>query len=231
MKRILSTSLVAALAMAGSGLTPRGGPSDYPAHANAGQLTVAAAAISADQAKKILGAGIDQAGYLVFEVALYPEPGSEITVSLGDFTLSLGADGSSMRAAEPDVVAAAVVPYPAIHLPDAPGKVHVSTETDIGYASGGYGRQGGVYTTQGVAVSNYPDQSPQPPPNTASKDLTRDQIERSLAAKRLPTGRITQPVAGYLYFPKPSGHSRKDGFHLAWFGETAQARMTVPPAK
>jgi len=152
-------------------------------------------------------------------------------VSLGDFTLSLGADGSSMRAAEPDVVAAAVVPYPAIHLPEAPGKVHVSTETDIGYASGGYGRQGGVYTTQGVAVSNYPDQSPQPPPNTASKDLTRDQIERSLAAKRLPTGRITHSVAGYLYFPKPSGHSRKDGFHLSWFGETAQARMTVPPAK
>ena len=43
MKRVLSTSLVAALAMAGSGgLAPRGSPSEYPAHSYAGQLAVAA---------------------------------------------------------------------------------------------------------------------------------------------------------------------------------------------
>jgi hypothetical protein len=216
--------------MAGTGLTPRGGPSDYPAHASAGQLTVAAAAVSADQAKKIFGARIDQAGYLAFEVALYPEKGSEPTVSLDDFTLSLGADNSTMRAAEPGVVAVAAVPYPAIRQPDLPGKVHVSTETSIGYESGGYGRPGGVYTAQGVGVSNYPD--PQPaPPTTVVKDASRDRVEQSLTAKQLPVGRITQPVAGYLYFPKPSGRTRKDGFHLSWFGETGQAKMTVPPAK
>ncbi len=221
---------MAALAIAGSGLAPRGSPSDYPAHANAGQLTLAAAAVSADQAKKIFGARIHQAGYLVFEVALYPEKGSEATVSLDDFTLSLGADSSTMRAAEPDVVAVAVVPYPAIRQPDLPGKVHVGTESTIGYESGGYGRPGGVYAGQGVSVSNYPDQPPAPP-NTVTKDASRDQVEQSLRAKQLPTGRITQPVAGYLYFPKPSGRARKDGFQLSWFGETAQAKMTVPPAK
>lgn len=231
MKRILSASLVAALALAGSGgLAPRGSPSEYPAHSYAGQLAVAASAVSADQARKIFGARIDQAGYLVFEVALYPEAGSEATVSLGDFALRLGADGSTMRAAEPDVVAAAVIPDPAFNQPAIPGKVHVSTETTIGYESGGYGQRGGVYAAQGVGVSNYPD-PPAPPPNTAAKDRTRDQLEQSLTAKQLPTGRITQPVAGYLYFPKPSGHARKDGFQLSWFGETGQARMTVPPAK
>jgi hypothetical protein len=61
--------------------------------------------------------------------------------------------------------------------------------------------------------------------------ITRDQLDESLASRQLPTGRITQPVAGYLYFPKPSGRARKDGFQLSWFGETGQARMTVPPAK
>ena len=127
-------------------------------------------------------------------------------------------------------MAVAAVPYPAIRQPDPPGKVHVSTETTIGYESGGYGRPGGVYTAQGVGVSNYPDQPPAPP-NTVTKDASRDQVEQALTAKQLPTGHITQPVAGYLYFPKPSGHARKDGFHLSWFGETGQARMTVPPAK
>lgn len=231
MKRILSMPLAAALAMAGGGgLAPRSAPSEYPAHAYVGQMAVAAAAISADQAKKIFGARIDQAGYLLFEVALYPEAGSEVTVSLGDFALRLGSDGSTMRAAEPGVVAVAAVPDPAFDQPKTPSKVHVSTETTIGYESGSYGRPGGVYTGQGVGVSNYPD-APPPQPNTAAKDRARDQLEQTLTDKQLPTGRITKPVAGYLYFPKPSGHTRKDGYQLSWLGEIGQARMTVPPAK
>ena len=231
MKRILSMPLVAALAMAGGGgLAPRSAPSEYPAHAYAGQLAVAAAAISADQAKKIFGARIDQAGYVVFEVALYPEAGSDVAVSLGDFALRLSVDGTTMRAAEPDVVATAVVPYPPVSQPSIPGKVHVSTESTVVHESGGYGQRGGVGTIEEVGVSNYPD-PPQPPPNTAAKDRTRDQIEQSLTEKQLPTGLITQPVAGYLYFPKPSGRTRKDGFQLSWFGENGQAKLIVPPAK
>jgi hypothetical protein len=228
MKRILSMPLMAALAIAGSGLAPRGGPSDYPAHASAGQLAVAAAAVSADQAKKIFGARIDQAGYLVFEVALYPEPGSEATVSLDDFTLRLGADGSTMRAAEPDVVATAVVPYPPASQPSIPSKVHAGTETVLVHESAPNPRSG-VGTIEEVGVGSSTD--PPPPPNTAAKDRTRGQLDQSLAEKQLPTGRITQPVAGYLYFPKPNGRTRKDGFQLTWFGESGQAKLTVPPAK
>jgi hypothetical protein len=229
MKRILSMPLVAALAVAGSGLAPRSGPSEYPAHASAGQLTLAAAAVSADQAKKILGARIDQAGYLVFEVALYPEPGSEGTVSLGDFTLRQGADGTIMRASEPDVVATAVVPYPPASQPSIPGKVHAGTETVLVHESAPNPRSG-VGTIEEVGVGPSTD-TPPPPPNTAAKDRTRNQLEQSLTEKQLPTGRITQPVAGYLYFPKPNGRTRNNGFELTWFGESGQARMTVPPAK
>jgi len=231
MKRILSMPLAATLAIAGAGLAPRSAPSEYPAHAYVGRLAVAAAAISADQAKKIFGARIDQAGYVVFEVALYPEAGSDVTVSLGDFALRLGADGSTMRAAEPNVVAVATVPDPAFDQHKTPAKVHVSTESTIGYESGTYGRPGGVYTSQGVGVSNYPDPPP-PPPNTAARDHARDQLEQTLADKQLPTGLITRPVAGYLYFPKPNGHARKDaGYQFSWLGEIGQARMTVPLPK
>jgi hypothetical protein len=231
MKRVLSIPLVAALALAGDGLAPRSNPSEYPAHASAGKLTVAAEAVSAEQAKKIFGAKIDQAGYLVFEVALYPEPGSEADVSIGDFALRVGVDGSTMRAAEPDVVAAAVIPDPALRPPDTPSKLPVHVEATMGRESGGgYGRPGGVYTDQGVGVGNYPSPPP-PPPNIAAKDQARASLDGWLAAKQLPTGRITHPVAGYLYFPKPTGHGRKDGYQLTWLGEAGQARMTVPPAK
>ncbi len=221
--------LLAAVATAGGGLTPRGGPSDYPAHAYVGQLAVAAAAVPADQAKKILGARIDQAGYVVLEVALYPEAGSEVTVSISDFALRLGAAGSVMRAAEADVVANAAIPDPAFNEPKTPSNVHVTTETNVGYEAGGYGRPG-VYAGQGVAVSNYPE-APTPPPNTAVKDRARDRLEQALTDNQLPTGRITRPVAGYLYFPKPKGNARKDGYQLSWLGENGQAKMTVPPPK
>jgi hypothetical protein len=211
-------------------LAPRGGPADYPAHAYVGQTAFAAAAVSADQAKKIFGARIDQAGYVVFEVAVYPEAGSDLTVSLGDFALRLGADGSTMRAAEPGVVAVTTVPDPAFNQPKVPSKVNVSTESTIGYESGTYGRPGGVYAGQGVGVSNYPEPAP-PQPNTAAKDHARNQLEQTLSDKQLPTGRITKPVAGYLYFPKPAGHARKDGYQLSWLGDTGQAKMTVPPGQ
>jgi len=229
MKRVVAVPLLAALAMAG-GLAPRGAPSDYPAHAYAGRTAVAAAAVSADQARKLFGARIDQAGYVVFEVALYPEVGSDCNVSLGDFALRLGADGSTMRAAEPGVVAAATIPDPAFDQPKMPSKVHVSSDSTIGYESGTYGRPGGVYAGQGVGVSSYPD-PPQPQPNTAAKDRARDQLEQALADRLLPTGPISRPVAGYLYFPKPSGHGRKGSYELSWMGEAGRARMSMPAAK
>jgi len=230
MKRILSMPLVAALAMAGEGLAPRGGPSDYPAHASAGQLTVAAAAVSTDQAKKIFGARVDQAGYLVFEVALYPEPGSEATVSLADFALRVGADGSITRAAQPEAIAAATIPDRAVEQSESLGNTKVVAEAGTSHGAGSIGPSGGVASTQGIGVGDYPG-APQPPPNAGAKAAARKRLGQSLTSSQLPAGRITQPVAGYLYFPKPPGRARKDGFELSWSGENGQAKLTVPPAK
>lgn len=230
MKRILSMPLVAALAIAGSGLAPRGGPSDYPAHATAGHLTVAAAAVPVDQAKKIFGARIDQAGYLVFEVALYPEPGSEANVSLSDFALRPAAEGSITSTAAPDVIAAATIPYAGLEPTETLGSTKVVAEAGGSPGAGGIGPAGGIANTQGIGVGDYPG-APPPPPNAAAKAAARNRLKQALTAKQLPACRITEPVAGYLYFPKPSGRSRKDGFQLSWLGNNGQATMTVPPAK
>lgn len=227
MKWIFSIPLAALLAMAGDGLAPRGGPSDYPAHASAGRLTVAAAAVSVDQAKKTFGARIDQAGYLAFEVALYPEPGSEVNVSLSDFALRLGEDGSSVRAAEPDVVAAATIPAPGFGQASLDDKVVVTRTNGIGTAAGGTGTIHGV---QGATRGDYSDDAP-PPPSAGAKAAARKRLDESLTSRQLPAGRITQPVAGYLYFPKPPGRVHKDSLQLSWLGENAHATMTLPPVK
>ncbi|HEY1185970.1 MAG TPA: hypothetical protein VGE89_17380 [Bryobacteraceae bacterium] len=229
MKRVLSMPLVAALAIAGTGLAPRGGPSDYAAHASAGQLTVAATTVSTDQVKKIFRARIDQAGYIVFEVALYPEPGSEANVYLGDFALCLGPDGTTVRAAEPGVIAAATIPDPAFGQPKLQNDANIATSTSSGHGTADIGPKGGVSASQGIGVNTYPD-SP-PPPNAAAKAAARDRLDQSLTSRQLPTGRITEPVAGYLYFPKPPGRARNNGFELSWSGESGQAKLTVPPAK
>lgn len=227
MKRILSLPLVAALAMAGSGLAPRGGPSDYPAHATAGHITVAAAVVSVEQVKKIFGARIDQAGYLVFEVALYPEQGSDANVTLSDFALRPAAEGSGTSAAAPDAIAAATIPYPGVEPHETLGSTKVVAEAGSLPSAGGIGPAGGIANTQGIGVGDYPG-APPPPPNAAAKAAARKRLTAALAGKQLPAGRITEPVAGYLYFPKPSGRSRKDGFQLSWIGENGQANMTVP---
>jgi hypothetical protein len=229
MKWIFSILLAALLAMAGDGLAPRGGPSDYPAHASAGRLTLAVAAVSVDQAKKVFGARIDQAGYLAFEVALYPEPGSEVAVSLSDFALRLGEDGSSVRAAEPDVIAAATIPAPGFEQSNAQDndKVTVAKTNGIGTAAGGTGTIHGV---QGATRGDYSDEAP-PPPSAGAKAAARKRLDQSLTSRQLPAGRITQPVAGYLYFPKPPGRARKDSFQLSWLGENTHVTLIVPPLK
>ena len=216
------------------GITPRPGAADYPASKTLGGMTVAAALVPADQARKIFGENIDRAGYVVFEVAVYPEKDRRPEVTPADFMLRMGPAGGTMRPSEPNVVAASTIPYDKQHHqtappPSLPGDVHVYTESTIGYESGPYRR--GVYTGGGVVVTNYPPPPPPPPPPGAPpKDQRRYELEMALAAKALPAGQITQPVAGYLYFPKPPARHKGEPYDLALYlpGEPAAHLMLKP---
>jgi hypothetical protein len=223
--------LAAAVALAqNGGLTPRPNASDYPVHAATKAATVAAALVPPEQVRRIFGADLSHSGYVIFEVGVYPEPnGADLTPA--DFALRVPPGGSTMRPAEPAVVAAATIPYDK-HTPDPtslPGNVHVYTEATIGYESGGPYRRGGVYTGGGVGVGvGNPPGAPPPSGNPQSKDQARDELEARLAAKALPAGRLTQPVAGYLYFPKPNDKRKADRYELTWYGdETARLVLKV----
>jgi hypothetical protein len=223
------TLMSAAVAVAGEhGMTPRSDPADYAAHSSAKGVTIAASLIPADQLKKVFSADVSR-GYVVFEVAVYPSTGVEPEVATNDFTLRTPPEATTMRAAGAEAVAASAIPYDK-HTPStpssAPGNVHVYTESTIGYESGGNGRRGGVYTGGGVTVTNYPPPAA-PPSSSSSKDQRRDELQIALQDKALPEGRVAAPVAGYLYFPKPSSRHKIDTYELAWYGQDGTIRLQV----
>lgn len=212
------------------GITPRPAASDYPAHSAARNLTIGAAIVPEDQVKKIFAAGLSKAGYVVLEVAIYPNKDQQPQVTPADFMLRMQSGSSTMRPAEPSVVATATVPYDKHHgaPPSLPGKVQVYTESTIGYESGPYHR--GVYTSTGVGVGIGDPPIPPPPPSTSkSKDQVRDDLETLLSAKALPPGQTVQPIAGYLYFPKPAARHKSDSYELAWYGPDGTVKVILKP--
>jgi hypothetical protein len=104
---VLAAAAMLMQAGAADGIRPRPSASDYPAHETAGGITVAAAAIPADQVRKLFATDLNKAGYLVFEVAVYPEQGKTADLDSGDFMLKIGSDGDVIRAASPQAIASA----------------------------------------------------------------------------------------------------------------------------
>ena len=235
-------------------------------------MTVAATVISPEQVRKRFSKDLTRAGYIVVEVAVFPEPGTTADFSSDEFTLSVGTDATILPAQTPRSVArgdksgATTKSKP----PQLPGNVHVYQTETIGYESGGYGRRGGVYTASSTAVGiGDPRNAPQDPracdptlndPRTGndprmggdprmgrapgagcppapdprpSKGKVHDAagLQKELEELALPEGRTAVPVAGYLYFLKPSTKEKNPYYHLAWYRVSDQIRLTLPPPK
>ncbi len=227
-------SIVYVLAVAGllaaagdeTGIRPRPAPADYPAHAAVGDVTVAAAVVPKDQVGKLFATNLEHDGYLVMEVAIFPPAGGEVQVSKRDFLIATS-DGSTTRPAAPEVIAARYDRKYNPPQPHAPGNIQVYNSATIGYETGSYGgrRQSGVYggTAVGVGVG---DPGPTAAPTSNAPDGY--EIQRELEGKSLPEGRMDHAVAGFLYFPKPSGKVGKAGYRLTWYGPDSQVHLTVP---
>jgi hypothetical protein len=195
------------------GLRPHGSSVDYPAHDTVQGFAIGAATVPADEVKKRLSVDLSRKGYVVIEVALYPESGSALDVSIDDFRLE------SARALTPLMVDA--------HLngrkPNSPRKPttpEIYGSATIGYESArdnvaGPRQRGGVYTATSVGVGT---------PAPKQPDNTLDRLED----QSLPEGKTTQPVAGYLYFPKAK---KKGPYELIYYGKTEQVKLTVPTPK
>jgi hypothetical protein len=54
-------------------------------------------------------------------------------------------------------------------------------------------------------------------------------MEQELWQQSLPDGTVNRPVAGYLYFPKPSGKAKKAAaWILRWDNNGARVKLELP---
>jgi hypothetical protein len=232
MKRLAMFCLAAGLLLAGDsvGIRPRGNSTDYPAHQSGKGVTIAAALVAPEQVAKLFATDLNRGGYVVLEVAVYPENGGEIEVLSRDFLLRIGSDPTNVRPASAQAIAAALQ-RKNTPKPRSPGDVTLYPTATIGYESGTYNgqRHGGVYTAAGVGVG-IGDPGPMGAPRPASTDQDRSTIQQELGDKGLPEGKTTQAVAGYLYFPKPARamHTRST-YTLTYYAAEGQVSLAVPP--
>jgi hypothetical protein len=109
-----------------------------------------------------------------------------------------------------------------------PGR-DTNVDVAIGYETGNDPvtgqRRSGTYT--GVAVQNGPPGTLASPPSGPDPWTIKQELEE----RSLPEGKSTQPVAGYLYFPKLSKKSRNAGYDLTYYGVKSKIRLAVPAAK
>jgi hypothetical protein len=216
------------------GIRPRESSADYPAHQKVSGAIVAAAVIPPDHVRKLFATDLNAGGYIVIEVAIYPEGVNEIDVSSGDFLLRVGSNPAIVRSASAGAIAAALQRKNAPPEVRRKSDISVYPTATIGYESGtdSYGRKrSGVYTAAGVGVGVGDDPNAAAPPRPASTDRDRTTMEQELADKALPEGKTTRAVAGYLYFPKPTARQRNAAYEITWYGMDRRVNLTIPAAK
>jgi hypothetical protein len=222
-----ATCFTAGILLAGSpGVRPRSAASDYPAHQSIAGMTIGAALIPRGDVKKIFAADLNSGGYIVIEVGVFPAPGKEIDLSPGDFML-LTDTGRAVRTVDADTIAAAIARE---RQPSRQRQSDIYTSTGVVISrvptidpATGRRTNGTVIGTEaGVGVGAPPISAPLPP---ASQN--RGAIEQELWAKSLPDGKTSVPVAGYLFFPKPSGKTKNALLDLVMDGPAGRARLSI----
>jgi hypothetical protein len=227
MKQFILISCAMTLLAAETGIRPRDGASDYPAHQGGPGVTLGAAVVPPDQVKKLFAVDLNKLGYIVVELAVFPDRNVEIAAR--DFLLRMGSDGSTARPVTPATIAGRLH-HKSAPPPQLPARVQVYGSETIGYGSTTYGgrRAGGVYTESTVGVGVGDPGIPPPPPPRSKKDTDALSVQVDLENVALPEGRFSQPVAGYLYFPAPA---KKGSLEITWYGADGQVRLPLPSTK
>lgn len=232
MRRAVIVCMISGLLIAGDrgGIRPRSTAADYPAHQTGKEVTIAAALVPPEQVAKLFATDLNRGGYVVVEVAMYPEAGAEVNLLSRDFLMRVGSDPATMRPVSAQAIAAALQ-RKNTPKPRKPSDVTLYPTATIGYESGSYGgqRRGGVYTATGVGVG-IGDQGSAGPPRPASTDSDRTTMRQELEDKGLPEGRTSQAVAGYLYFPKPASSAKRTSYNLTYYGADGEVSLVIPQA-
>lgn len=204
------------------GTAPRASAAKYHSHAEKDGFSLGAELVSKHEASRIFAADINSC-CLVVQVAVYPKKNESIELSLIDFSLvEINAD-KTVRPESPTTVSAKLES----EKDPRRGGVDVTTSAGVGYESGSYTdpvtgqpvRVHSVSRSVSVSVSN----GNSTPPDIAERD--REVIERELYEKGLPGGKVSIPVAGYLYFPLP--HAKKDSKYQLVYSRGSES-LTLP---
>ena len=94
---------------ADTGIRPRGTPSEYPAYQTTSGITLAAAVLTPEQVHKRFATDLNR-GYVVVEVAVYPEAGRDVTLAERDFLLRFASDPATERPLSAQTIAAKLGP-------------------------------------------------------------------------------------------------------------------------
>jgi hypothetical protein len=196
------------------GTAPRVSAAKYRSHAEKDGLSLGAEFLPKKQASKVFAADVNSC-CLVVQVAVYPEKGDTVDLSLFDFSLV------EVRPTTPCARKSTTVAARLEQKKNPPRGVGVVTSGAVGYESGTYidpvtGQPvhvRGVSTSAGVGVSN----GNSVPADIADHD--REMIERELYEKGLPEGKVSVPVAGYLYFALPNA-KKNAKYQLVYSGRS-----------
>ena len=201
MNRLISAFAImcfASAAFAGpKGTVPRSSAAQYPIHAQRDDISVGAKLLNRQETRKTFVSDVNSC-CSVLEIAVYPEKGKPLNVSLNDFVLrARNTESAATKPSTPGVAAASI-------QKDAKTGTDVAVypSTGIGYSSGtvydpatGRRQGGGVYTQSGVGVAIGSPSGP------GVSDKDRSVMQTELSEKGLPEGSASAPVSGYVYFP------------------------------
>lgn len=231
MKFVIMVLLAAGAASAEvPGIRPRADLSDYRAHSQQDGITIAADVMDAEQARHAFATDVHN-GYIVVEVAVYPESGRQpMDLSAMDFTLRLKGYPSPIRPVSARTIAAVLQRKSSPKT--NPSDIALYPTVGIGYESGGYDpvygdrRRGGWRTAAGVGVGAGASGNGVPAP--ASTDRDRKTMQTELEDKALPEGPASKAVAGYLYFPIPAKKKQFDVTALEYRSNEAKVHLNFP---
>jgi hypothetical protein len=177
------------------GIPPRAEAAAYPAYREHQLFSVGARLLSPREVEQKFSTPLGK-HYLVVEVGFFPANGQPIVLRTESFTLRAGDDNQAFFPATPqdiaDTLSGRSGPRRNVGLYPAVG---------VGYESGGWGR-GGV-TGVGVGIGGGPYQ------RRGMSGGNYRVMETELRDKSLPAGTVTQPVAGYLYYPLSGKRARE----------------------
>jgi hypothetical protein len=186
------------------GVPPRAAPTDYPAHQQVGQLTIAAEFLGHDIPRP--EGPLNTEDFVALEVAVYGPAGARLTFSTGDFALRLNGKKKNPLASEPYGMVVGSLKDPSWEPPE---KKEEKSKTGI--------------STGGQGNSNEP-----PPPVHVPIELRRA-MAQYVEKSSMPEGERNLPQAGLIFFQYRGKTNHLRSVELIYSGPAGKATLDMQP--